>query len=340
MSKIKRFLALGLSTVLLVGILGSCASEKEKAKETSVAKDDDYVMQISNDTGLCTATLHTAVEKGFLKEEGIKYNLVKVNGTSVDLMVAGKTDAFSEMLPAMIQQIDNGLEAKIAMGIHTGCIKIVTNPKSAINSVKDLKGKKIGVPGLATPQAVIAKRALKAEGIGSSPENMEVELIVYTQAELPIALKDGKVDAAVMSDPAASISVKETGGKVIMNTATDDEYKNEYCCVLVFRPDFVKEHPEIAEKYVRAMKKAGEYVQNNQLEVAKIQIDKKIVALGDPEFNSNILKTYKFIPSVKEGKESLKRNFYDLQKLNLIKNDLDLDKVIENSYIEFEGIKE
>ena len=142
-----------------------------------------------------------------------------------------------------------------------------------------------------------------------------------------------------MSDPAASLAVKQDGAKIILDNAVDEEYKNEYCCVLVLRPDFVKEHPEVAKKFTRAMKKAGEYVQNNTDEVAKLQVDKKLVALGDPEFNAGILKTYKFIPSVKEGKASLKRNFEDLQKLKIINQDLDINKVVDKVYVEFEGIE-
>lgn len=335
MKKFKKGIGLCLSLALSVSILAGCSGD---TKEASVTKDEDYVMQISYDTGLCAATLQTAVEKGFLKEEGIKYDLLKVDTSAVDLMMSGKSDTYQEMLPAMIQQIDNGLDANIAMGIHTGCLKLLARPDSPLKSAKDLKGKKIGVPGLASSQAIIAKRALLAAGIGASPENMEVEFVVYKASELPLALKNGQVDVIGLSDPAASLVVKDGDAKVILDNGVDEEYKNEYCCVLVLRPEFVEKHPKIAEKYVRAMKKAGEYVQNNQDVVAKMQIDEKLVALGDPVFNAGILKTYKFIPSVKEGKESLRRNFNDLKELNLIKNVTNIDEIVDKVYVEFEGI--
>lgn len=335
MKKFKKVIGLCLSLALLTGVLSGCAEEK---KETIAAKDEDYVMQISYGTGLCAAPLQMAVEKGYLAEEGIKYNLLKADTSAVDLMMSGKSDAFSEMLPAMIQQIDNGLEAKIAMGIHTGCLKVLAKPDSPIKSAKDLKGKKIGVPGLGTSQAIIVQRALLAAGIGASADNMEVEFVVIKQSELPLALEKGQVDAISMSDPAASLVVKEGKAKTILDNAVDEEYKNEYCCVLVLRPDFVEKHPEIAKKFVRAMKKGGEFVQGNPDETAKIQIEKELVALGDPVFNSGVLKTYKFIPSVKEGKESLRRNFNDLQKIKLVSSDLDVDKVVDKVYVEFDGI--
>ncbi|KNF09052.1 ABC-type nitrate/sulfonate/bicarbonate transport system, periplasmic component [Gottschalkia purinilytica] len=337
MKKLKKLGIFCLVVSVSVAMLVGCSKSKDKLKETSKL-DDDYVMQISYGTGLCAAPLQMAVEKGFLKEEGIKYELLKSDKSSVDLMMSGKSDTFLEMLPAMIQQIDNGLDARIAMGVHTGCLKLLTKPDSPINGVKDLKGKKIGVPGLASSQTIIAQRALLAAGIGVSPENMEVEFVVYNQPELPLALKNGQVDAIGMSDPSASLVVNSGDAKIILDNGVDKEYKNEYCCVLVLRPDFVKEHPEIAKKYVRAMKKAGEYVQNNPEEVAQIQIDKKLVALGDPTFNSGILKTYNFVPSVVKGKESLIKNFNDLQKIKFISQDLDVDKVVDKIYVEFDGI--
>ncbi|HML33660.1 ABC transporter substrate-binding protein [Sporomusa sphaeroides] len=333
MKKCKGYVALCLVLMMIAATLAGCSNT---AKETAAAKKDDYVMKIPVSGGLCNAPLHVALDKGMFEEAGIKYEITKIETNTVDLMVAGKADAFSEMLPAMIQQINNGLDVNIAMGIHTGCLKLITKKDSPINSVKDLKGKKIGVPGLASSQAIIAQRALLAAGIGASPENMEVEFVVYNQPELPIALKNGQVDVIGMSDPAASLFVADEGSKLILDTAVDPEYKNEYCCVLVLRPDFVKQHPEIAKKYVGVIKKAGEYVQNHPEEVAKMQVDKKIVALGNPEFNAGILKTYKFIPSVPEGKQSFKNNLEDLQRLKIISKDLDLEQVIKKVYLEFD----
>lgn len=324
-------LILALFSVVLVG----CSKSEETSKE-SVNKNDDYVIQIPYSSGLCNAPLHMAVEKGLFDKAGIKYEINKTDSNASDLLASGKADAYSEMMPAMVQQIANGLDANITMGIHTGCLKLITTNDSPINSIKDLKGKKIGVPGLASSQAVIAQRALLAADIGASPENMEVEFVVYNHSELSMALKNGQVDVIGMSDPAASLAVADNKGKIILDTATDEEYKDEYCCGLVMRPGFVKDHPELAKKYVEIIKEAGEYVQNNPEEAAKIQIDKNIVSLGDADFNAKILKTYKFIPSVPDGKVALKNNFEDLQKLKIIKEDIDIDQVINKVYVEFD----
>lgn len=332
MKKFKVYVVLCLALAIFATLLTGC----NKAKETSSEKKDDYVVQIPYSGGLCNAPLHTAIEKGFFDEAGIKYEITKVESGEADLMTAGKADAYSDMLPAMIQRINNGLDLNIAMGLHTGCLKLMVKKDSKINSVKDLKGKKIGVPGLASSQAVIAQRALLAAGIDPSPEKKEVEFVVYNQPELAIALKNGQVDVIGMSDPAASLVVADGTAKIILDNAVGEEYKNEYCCVLVLRPGFVKEHPEVAKKYVDAMKKAGEYVQNNPEEIAKMQVDKKIVALGDAKFNAGILKTYKFIPSVEDGKQSFKNNFIDLQKLGIISKDLDLEQVVKKVYVELD----
>ena len=75
---------------------------------------------------------------------------------------------------------------------------------SEIATADDLKGKKIGVPGLADAATVVSKRSLSAAGIGVTDQNMEVEFSVYSRNDLAQALQNGAVDAIALGDPAAS----------------------------------------------------------------------------------------------------------------------------------------
>lgn len=50
-------------------------------------------------------------KKVYFDEAEIKYELNKTNAKGNDLLASGKVDAYSEMMPAMVQQIANGLDA-------------------------------------------------------------------------------------------------------------------------------------------------------------------------------------------------------------------------------------
>ena len=127
----------------------------------------------------------------------------------------------------MIPQIDNGLEISFTAGLHTGCTKYYVKDTS-IDSVADLKGKKIGVPAMGDSSVVALKRKLYDEGIGVTTDNLEVEWVVYALTDLPLALENGAIDVAALHDPVAYSAETEYGFKKILDLSTDEKFANEY----------------------------------------------------------------------------------------------------------------
>lgn len=311
------------------------------SQETGDSNDklDDYVVRLTYTGSLCQAPLQLAYELGYFDEEGVKVEFIKSEQAAADLMVSGKLDVYQDMIPKIVQQVDNGLNIKIVSGVHTGCLKALTlATNDEINSIKDLKGKKIGVPGLASSQAVIVQRTLLEYGIGATPDNMEVEFVVYNASDLQMALENGYVDAICIADPAASKIVESGVGKLIFDQSSDPLYEDEYCCVLVFSPEFIEKHPEIAKMTLKAIQKACIFVEENPEEAAKLQIEKNYVA-GDVELNSRLLKSYNYNPSIEGAKDSVYKNVVALQKLGLISNDLSPEAVLDKIFYEIEGIE-
>ena len=353
MKKFKKITTLAIVGVLSVGMLIGCNDkdvETESKNEatklatnvimTSDKEYDDYVVKIVNDGGLCTAPIQMAFEKGFFEEEGLKVEMVKSTGSSQDLLTSGKADVGQDMLPNTVLRIDNGLDVKIAMGIQSGCLSIMVSPDSEIKEVADLKGKKIGVPALGSSQMAIAQRALADVGVSTSASNMEVEFVAFSGSELAMVLENGTVDAVVASDPLSQNIVREGVGEIIFSNTDHPDYKDEYCCVLNFNPDFVKNHPVAAEKVTRAVQKSVKFVRENPEETAKIQVEKEYIPKDDPAYYAEMLKAYNWGGSVEGGREGLRNNWIDLKKLELIKGDMDMEKVIEKVYLEFENIED
>lgn len=148
------------------------------------------------------------------------------------------------LIGKMLQPLENGLPIKFTTGIHTGCTKLLVPGDSDIKSIADLKGKKIGVPGLADAATVVSKRSLSAAGIGVTDQNMEVEFSVYSRNDLAQALQNGAVDAIALGDPAASIAEEQYCLTALIDTATDPEYKDEYCCAAFVTSKLAEENPK------------------------------------------------------------------------------------------------
>ena len=333
----KKFLGIALAAVTAFGLLTGCGGAK--SAETSAA-GDDYVVKVGYSPGLCHAPIHVAIENGYFEQEGLKYEPVVVDSAVVaEAVGSGQVDAGFGLVGKFIQPLENGLPMKITAGIHTGCTKLVVPQDSDIKTVADLKGKKIGVPGLADSPCLTTKRSLAKAGIGVTPDNLEVEFVVYSNTDLPMALQNGAIDTFCTADPVVSKAQQEYNLRAIIDTTTDDEYKDEYCCVSFVTSDLATKHPEEAAKYTRAVMKAAAWIEEHPEEAAKIQLDKEYVT-GDLDFNANILASYKFIPSVSGGHDALDKSVRDLQNIGIVRAETDADALIENSFIKLDGVED
>ena len=319
-----------------------CGSSSGKEVTSSGSADitsSDYAVKVAIvPGGLCHAPLHAAIENGYFEEEGLKYEKVEVNGAVIQEAVgAGQVDAGFGLIAKFIQPLENGLPLKVTSGMHTGCTKLLVKKDSGIESVSDLKGKKIGVPGLADSATVTTKRALAKAGIGVSDANLEVDFLAYSSADLPAALENGAIDAFAVADPIATTAEKEYDLKVIIDTTTDEAFKDEYCCISFVSTELAEKNPELAAKFTRAVQKGSAWVEKHPQEAAQMQIDKQYVS-GDATLNGEILESYYFNPSVEGGYQALDKTSRELQEIGILKAETDIEAFIQNSFIKLDGV--
>src|SRR5450432_102357 len=82
-----------------------------------------------------------------------------------DTLALGEYDITPHLVMYFLKPIEQGLDVKFTGGIHTGCLRIQAAANSDIHSVEDLRGKRIGVPGMGSPPFVYSNRVLKRHGI-------------------------------------------------------------------------------------------------------------------------------------------------------------------------------
>jgi len=128
---------------------------------------------------------------------GMKVQLVPVAGSTdcVKLVATGDLPyslPSIEPLPAALQQ---GVKAKIFYTAYQGNIYGIAVPKeSAVGSIKDLKGKKIGVASMASGGVPVARGLLAMNGL--DPEK-DAQIVVVGEAAQAAALLRGEQVAAL-----------------------------------------------------------------------------------------------------------------------------------------------
>lgn len=339
----KKLFAVLLALSVMLGTAACGSSSAEAQPEAASASADaaaPYHLKIAYSPSLCNAPLHIAVEKGFFAAEGIDAENIQVDAAHVQEAIgAGQVDVGFGLIAKFLQPIENGLPIQFTAGIHTGCVKVVTRADSGITSMADLKGKIIGVPGLAGAEAIIAKRGLYAEGISVDEKNAEVQLAVYERADLAQALQNGSIDAISLSDPTVSQMVNEYGLTVLLDTAATEPYADEYCCACFVTDDLAQNHPDIAAAFTRAVLKAAVWVNEHPEEAAQIQLDANYVT-GELDFNSSVLQTYNYMPSVQGGYDAILVSVKQMTEIGMLKEGTDATAFTENCFTYYDDVPE
>src|SRR4051812_1807584 len=171
----KKYISSVMLVLSLVGLLIGCGRDSQSTGPSNKLRVG-YI-------GLtCEAPIFTAVEKGFFKEEGLDVSLVKCEWANYkDVLALGGFDVTHHLIMYFLKPIEQGLDVKFTGGIHRGCLRVQGLAKSDIRTIKDLRGKRIGVPGMGTPPFIFANRVLGANGIDPKTE---VTWLVFPAGEL------------------------------------------------------------------------------------------------------------------------------------------------------------
>src|ERR1700745_1529336 len=152
-------------------------------------------------------------------------------------------------------------------GVHTGCLRVQTGVNSPITKIQDLKGKRIGVPGMGTPPFVFANRVFGTHGVDAGKD---ITWKVYPAGELGLALRKGEIDAVADSEPIGSLLIAEGKVRNVADQAQDAPYKDEYCCAVIVNGKFLAANPKAAAAATRALLKAAKWVEANPAAAARL----------------------------------------------------------------------
>jgi NitT/TauT family transport system substrate-binding protein len=263
----------------------------------------------------CEAPIFTAVEKGFFKEEGLEVELVRCQwATYKDALALGRFDVTHHLVMYFLKPIEQGMDVKFTGGVHRGCLRVQAAAKGDIQSVKDLKGKIIGVPGLGTPPFMFASRVMGANGVDPS---RDVQWRVYPAGELGLALDRGLVDAVANSEPIGSLLLADGKVRTIADQAKDAPYKDEYCCAVLVNGKFLERNPKASAAATRALLKAAKWVDTNPAAAARLSVEKKYIA-STVELNAHAIANLDYAPSVTGAETAVIQSANDMKVAGML----------------------
>ena len=272
----------------------------------------------------CTSGPTMADHLGYYKEAGLTAEGVK-GSSDVEALGTDQVDVATGMMAKMLVPITNGVDITFVGGAHIGCKSLYVLADSDYNTTADLKGQKISAPnGIGKSDYNITALLLDADGIDYSKD---VELVQVSADACVIAMENGEIASALLSDTFAYSMVKDGKLKCI-RSQLDSDFANRTCCVMAMNGTFVKENPTIAKKVAQAVQKAHSWMRDNSDEATKVLMDMGWNG-GNYEMNIMINNSLQFGLSDEFTGETLKDFIGRYIRLGLITSMDNADEVLK-----------
>ncbi|MFC9428270.1 ABC transporter substrate-binding protein [Streptomyces sp. NPDC056987] len=219
------------------------------------------------------APIYLGKEKGFYSSRGLELTLETGQGGAaiVPAVISGQFQfGFSNMTSLMIAQTNDIPVKAVANGVATTGEQgadfggIAVKKGSPITSAKDLAGKKVAINTLKNIGDTSVRESVRKAG----GDPAEVDFVELPFDQMPAALAGGRVDAALVVEPALA-TVKSQGGTVIASQYAD--VSPDLTVAMYFTStQFAERNPETVKKFQEATAESLEYANSHPDEVRRI----------------------------------------------------------------------
>ncbi len=288
------------------GLIAAAAAVGFAASGFAASAQEVVIGAAGNPGGLA---IFVAQEKGFFAKNGIDAK-VEIRNTGSELskgLRAGEFHYAPAAFTNLPAALERGLDVRGVVG-YVGAafekttadkvVALIASKDSGVNSVADLKGKKVGVTFGSTGDAWLLQ-ALKEAGLGRN----DVERINTRPPSLVSVLDTGGVDAIVGWEPFNFRALNKVAGSKVIKRGGDLVC---FCAYLHGNPDRIYGDEETTQKLVDAVSEAAAFVRNpaNRDEVVEIgarfaNATKEEVLAGldfwvfDPRIGENTAKAFR-----------------------------------------------
>ncbi|MBN3757449.1 ABC transporter substrate-binding protein [Paraburkholderia sp. Tr-20389] len=206
---------------LVSGLVVALAGQSARASDDA---GDKITIMVGGITKIIYLPARLTEQLGYFKEEGLNVELLS--------QPAG-VDAENELLAGAVQGVvgfydhtidlqtkGKDVKAIVVFGQVPGEVEMVSSKAAdTVKSMADVKGKTLGVTGLGSSTSFLTQYLASQHGIASSEYSM---LPVGADASFIAAVKQGRIDAGMTTEPTVSALLKAGDAKVLVDMRTVD----------------------------------------------------------------------------------------------------------------------
>lgn len=212
---------------------------------------------------LCLVVIGVAQRQGIFARHGLEVETLQVGPDIAPILEAlalGKADATSHFLLRFIKPLEAGFDTKLTAGLHAGCFFLIASHGAGIETLQDLRGKRIGMSDLTSPMKMLFEIHLKRNGV--APETVTWKQ--FPPDVFTLAIDKGEIDAFADADPNAYYAVRRSKGKLFQLLANGTgELGRHACCALAISGKLIRDNRTAATALTHAMVEAAALVNHS-----------------------------------------------------------------------------
>jgi len=332
--EIKRYqkiIALFILQVVMLVLLSGCYAKKEDKKEkVRIA----FFPNITHAQALIGKELGT-FQKRIGNDVKVEYKVFNAGPAEIEAFLANEVDiGYIGPIPAINGFAKTNGEIKIIAGAANGGIMLLSRKDLNIKSLDDLKGKRIAIPQYGNTRDIVLRFLLNKSGLKDTTKGGDVEIIQAENPDIKTLLDKKQIDGALVPEPWGTRLRKEVGTNILLDSNQIKQYIDIPTTVVITSSKFLKEHPDIVEKFLAAHLEITDFIKKNPQKAVEI-INKQIFTLTSTSLPADILKEsfnrLEFSTDIqKEALNEGTKVYYELGYLN---QKPDIKELINNEFL-------
>ena len=212
-----------------------------------------------------------ALEKNLFAKNGLEVKAAGIFSAGPEEMSAfraGELDfGYVGIAPVVSSAANTGTAVKIVSLVNQeGSSLVISSSNHQIQTLSDLAGNPIAIPGFSTVQDLLLRLAWENQNL--KPDLLKT--IVVKPPEMGEALRQGSIKAFVAWEPFPALAMSSGTGKILVSSR--EIWPGHPCCVLIASGKTLQEHPGLEEVLKKINREATDYIRSNPDEAVKIAV--------------------------------------------------------------------
>jgi len=198
-----------------------------------------------------------ALKKGFFKDEGLDVEIIRMNTPNTITALMTGDIGYTLLLGSVIRGALRGMPLRVVASLLDSPTHALV-AKSELKTVKELKGKTIGIGNFGGTDEVVARMICKHFGI--DPDKDVKMIAVGPDRARLAALKENLVAASVIAPPADALG-KEMGFSILVRGYEVFSFPFIGVSTTIKR---IKERPLEVKKVIKALVRANRFIREDK----------------------------------------------------------------------------